>query len=521
MRRRITVACLLLTLSGCAGLPAPVTGAASQRVPETPRQSDDSYYVKAETAVAGRIAERGLRPARNVILFVGDGMGISTLTAARIFAGQQKGGDGESHRLVMETMPWSALSRTYTHDAQVADSAPTAAAMTTGVKSYNGTIGVTQAADVRRCASAEAASAVSLWELAESAGLSTGLVSTARLTHATPAAAYAKTTERDWEDDSQVSESGAAAGCRDIARQFVEHSFGDGIDFAMAGGRQHFLPGTAPDPEYPNRKGARKDGRNLMDEWRAARSGRTVIVDRNGFDAARFADGGQYLGLFEPSHMQYEADRAKDRAGEPSLAEMTRAAIANLSANPKGYLLMVEAGRIDHAHHAGNAARALADTVALDEAVAAALAATDPEETLIIVTADHSHVFVIQGYPGRNNPILGLVSYPEGTGNARGLDGKPFTTLSYMNGPGSICKVSGEGVVCNRRDLSTVDTTSVDYVQEALIPLASETHGGEDVAVFASGPGAQLFSGSIEQNEIFHVMGRSLGLVAPRRATPR
>jgi alkaline phosphatase len=508
------MALLGLLAAGCASIPdGAVTSAAPGPAAVAPRQAGDSYYIKAAGAVAGRIETRGLAKAKNVILFVGDGMGVSTITAARIFAGQQKGVDGESHVLAMEKLPWSAFSRTYTHDAQVADSAPTAAAMTTGVKSANGTIGVTQSADLLRCETAASDYAVSLWELAEQAGLSTGLVSTARLTHATPAAAYAKTTERDWEDDSQVSERGTQAGCRDIARQFVEHSWGDGIDFAMGGGRQHFLPETVADPEYPNRRGARKDGRNLVEEWRGARPGRTVMFERSAFDAADFAAGGQVLGLFEPSHMQYEADRVRDRGGEPSLAEMTRAAISSLSSNPNGYLLMVEAGRIDHAHHAGNAARALADTVALDEAVAAAVASTDPDDTLIMVTADHSHVFVIQGYPGRNNPILGLVSYPDGAGNARGLDGKPFTTLSYMNGPGSICKVSGEGIVCSRRDLSTIDTTAVDFVQDALIPLAAETHGGEDVAVFASGPGAQLVSGSIEQNEIFHIMGRSLGLI--------
>lgn len=503
----VSMACLL-SLSACAS-----SGGPTEAPPPAVRQQQDSYYQSAAKAVSGREAERGAPRAKNVILFIGDGMGVSTITAGRIWAGQNRGVDGESYRLAMETLPYSAFAKTYTHDSQVADSAPTATAMTTGVKSYNGTIGVTQSADIRKCVTAETASADSLWEIAEDAGLATGVISTARLTHATPAATYAKTTERDWENDAQVSPSGKEAGCRDIARQFVDWRHGDGFEVFMGGGRANFLPSTLVDPEYPNLKGARADGRDLTREWAEAGSSRRVVTDLAGFRGVNFDSDVQVLGLFEPSHMQYEADRASDRAGEPSLADLTRAAITRLSRNPKGYVLMVEAGRIDHAHHAGNAARALADTAALDEAVAAAMAASDPRDTLIIVTADHSHTFVIQGYPGRNNPILGLVTYPDGKGAVRGLDSRPFTTLAYMNGPGSICRISPQGNVCNREDLSKVDTQALDYVQQALIPLPSETHGGEDVAVFARGPGAQLVSGTIEQNEIFHVMARSLGLV--------
>ncbi|MBI1339813.1 sulfatase-like hydrolase/transferase [bacterium] len=502
------------TAGGAAGSAAPTAAAnpvVSRRQPAPVVQAEDSYYRAAAAAVQSRIDARGVKPARNVILFVGDGMGISTITAARIWQGQQAGVDGESHRLAMEQLPWSAFSRTYTHDAQVADSAPTAAAMTTGVKSRNGTIGVTQAADTARCATARTSATTSLWSIAEDAGLATGVVSTARLTHATPAATFAQTTERDWEDDSQVPQSAKDAGCTDIAAQFIawNAAHGDGFEVALAGGRRQFMPETQADPEYPNSTGGRKDGRDITAEWRAGGANRVYVDGREGFDAVNFASDVQVLGLFEPSHMQYEADRLKDRRGEPSIAEMTRAAITRLSRDPDGYVLMVEAGRIDHAHHAGNAARALADTDALDQAVAAALAMTDPSETLIIVTADHSHVFTIAGYPTRNNPILGLVQYPAGEGNARGIDGKPFTTLGYMNGPGSVCRGVGAEARCERKDLSNVDTTAVDFQQEALIPLASETHAGEDVAVFASGPGAELFSGVIEQNEIFHVMARA------------
>jgi len=204
------------------------------------------------------------------------------------------------------------------------------------------------------------------------------------------------------------------------------------------------------------------------------------------------------IARIEPSHMQYEADREKDAAGEPSLAEMTLKAIEILSQNENGFVLQVEGGRVDHAHHAGNAARALTDTLAASAAIEAAYLAVDPSETLIVLTADHSHVFSIAGYPGRDTNILGLAG-------DLADDGKPYTILGYQNGPGA--KVDEP-----RADLTSVDTTDVDFLQQALIPLSSETHAGDDVAIFAQGPWAHLFHGVVEQNVVYHVMAKAIGL---------
>jgi alkaline phosphatase len=503
MFRSVLLVSSALLAANCTSMAGPLPNAVA------PVQANDSYYVSAHAAVARRAAERGSGHAKNVILFIGDGMGISTITAARIYSGQAKGVDGESYKLAMEQLPYSAFSKTYTHDSQVADSAPTATAMTTGVKSYNGTLGITQHANIRDCASAKTNATDSLWEIAEDAGLATGVISTARFTHATPAATYTKTTERDWEDDTSISPAGKAAGCTDIATSFLNWPHGDGMEVALGGGRAQNLPSTMTDPEYANQKGDRSDGRNLMDEWKAKRPGRVTVNDKAGFDAFDWGGSGQILGLFEPSHMQYDLDRNQQK--EPSLADMTTHAIERLSKNPKGYVLMVEGGRVDHALHNGNAARALGDAKALDEAVAAAVAMAG-KDTLIIVTADHSHTLMIQGYPERGNPILGLVK--EAGKLTLGQDGKPYTTLSFANGPGSVCKKQPDNkYLCDRADLTNVDTGAKDFLQQSLTPLGSETHGGEDVAIFAGGPGANLFSGAVEQNEIFHVMARSLGLV--------
>lgn len=113
------------------------------------------------------------------------------------------------------------------------------------------------------------------------------------------------------------------------------------------------------------------------------------------------------MGLFSPGHMDYALERHK-RPGQPSLVNMTAQALKLLSRNPQGYLLVVEAGNIDNAHHDGYVRHALHETSEMDDAVAHAVQVTNPDDTLIIVTADHSHTLTIAAYPERGQNILGL-----------------------------------------------------------------------------------------------------------------
>lgn len=477
--------------------------------------SRDPEYVQA----ARRVAERAPRAgrARNVILFVGDGMGITTITAARILEGQRKGGSGEDNRLAFEDLGQTALVRTYSANQQTSDSAPTATAMLTGRRANDGAISVSPDVDGNEAdqARVSAGAMMTLLEEAEARGLATGVVTTTRITHATPASAYAHTPNRNWEYDGPLVGKGNLA---DIAAQLISRQrTGNGIEVVMGGGRQMLLPREVADPEYPEQRGLRQDGRNLIEEWVAAQPGSRYVWNRAGFDAVDPARTTHLLGLFEPSHMRYEADRDRDAAGEPSLAEMTVKAIEILKRNRKGYFLLVEGGRIDHAHHAGNAFRALTDTAALSDAVRAAMQATSPRDTLILVTADHSHTLSMAGYPGRGNPILGLVKPAGADKPTLDFQGKPYATLSYANGPGHALVEDGSR---GRRapvnpgrnqDLGTIDTTSEGYFQEALVGMPAETHGGEDVALYARGPGSEAVRGSIDQIEVFHIMRRALG----------
>ncbi len=453
--------------------------------------------------------QQELKRAKNVILFIGDGMGPSTVTSARILEGQQKGLQGEDHLLSFERFPYTAFSKTYNVDAQVPDSAGTMTAMVTGIKTRIGVLSVGPESSRGDCADSAAHWLPTILEQAEEQGLMTGIVTTTRITHATPAALYAHAPDRDWEADSNLPQLARDQGCKDIASQLVNFNKGDGIDVILGGGRQQFMPSTAVDPEYPSVKGKRSDGQDLIAQWlRNNGPSAQYVWNKAQLDQAQ-AHPGKLLGLFEPSHMQYESERSRDSAGEPSLTELTETAIKRLQSSSKGFFLMVEAGRIDHAHHEGLAGKALLDAVELSRAVASAKSMTNDNETLIIVTADHSHTLTMSGYPVRGNPILGKVLDIEtGGGLALDLLGKPYTTLGYTNGPGAWQNSQNPGIA--RPDLSDIDTESLNFKQQASIPLQSETHSGEDVGIYAQGPTSQLVHGVLEQNLIYYIMHEAL-----------
>lgn len=493
MFRSTAAAGVLAMLAACAT--TPVAGPA--RAPLDAPQARDAYFrAGAARAAQGPSSER----AKNVVIFVGDGMGVTTVTAARIFAGQRAGRDGESNALAMDTFPHTAFSRTYSDDMQISESASTATAIVSGVKTKGGGLGLTAGARLNQCADVAGNISRSIFALAEDAGLATGVVTTARITHATPGATYSHVPNRNWENDAIVATDNGAP-CADIARQLVEWQAGDGFEIALGGGRANFLPSTVADPETPTVKGARLDGRNLVSEW-AAKPNHVYVWNTAQLNAA--GPNAQILGLFSPSHMAYEDDRARDTGGEPSLKEMAVAAVKRLSRDPDGYVLMVEGGRIDHGHHEGRATAALSEAVAMDEAIRAVLDMTSRNDTLVIVTADHSHTLTMSGYARRGTPILGL-STTESGAPALGADNKPYTTLGYANGPGAV--PPGQ----QRPDLSQVDTGAQAYRQQALVPMIAETHGGEDVPLYAWGPGDENFAGTLEQNVIFHLAARALG----------
>ncbi|XP_035236739.1 alkaline phosphatase, tissue-nonspecific isozyme [Anguilla anguilla] len=433
--------------------------------------------------------------AKNLILFLGDGMGIPTVTAARILKGQLNGHNGEETKLEMDKFPYVALSKTYNTDAQVADSAGTATAYLCGVKANEGTVGVSATAVRSQCNTTFGNEVTSILKWAKDAGKSVGIVTTTRVNHATPSAAYAHCVDRDWFSDAEMPAEAVQAGCKDIARQLMENI--PNIDVIMGGGRKYMYPKNTSDVEYPGERkhmGTRKDGRNLVKEWteRVKNQRGQYVWNRKELLALNPNNVDYLLGLFEPGDLTYDLER--NRETEPSLTEMVDVAIKILRRNSNGFYLLVEGGRIDHGHHEGKAKQALHEAVEMDRAVGRAALLTSLYDTLTVVTADHSHVFNFGGYTPRGNSIFGLAPM------LSDIDQKPFTSILYGNGPG-YKMVNGA-----RENVSTVNYTQNNYQAQSAVPLRMETHGGEDVAVFSKGPMAHLLHGVKEQNYIPHVM---------------
>jgi alkaline phosphatase len=487
-----------------------------------------SIAAASVAADAQNNGNRFRRKAKNVIFFVGDGMGVSTVTAARVFS---VGLDGQ---LVVDQFPYTALSKTYSSDSITPDSAPTMSAMMTGVNTNQSVIGFGESTEPNDFnGDGDGQAPWTLLELAKARGMRVGVVSTAQITHATPAATYAHINQRNNENDIALQALPTDAA--------YNQRLGNGVDVLMGGGRRFFVPAGVADEEGGG--GSRSDGRDLRAEFQAA--GYTYVWNAAGFSGLTGASL-PVLGLFERGHMEYEYDRPTDLGGEPSLSQMTVKAIQLLEQSSGrnrsgGYFLHVESGRIDHAHHEGNSYRALTDTEELDEAIGLAAQIVDLRETLIIVSADHSHVFNIAGYPLRplqelpypvnsfepgyatagqhGHGILDVVydlnqstGHVEESGDSNGV---PYTILGYLNGPG----YRGAARVDPRSDpfagrLGVVPSGPWDpaYRQESAVPLGSETHAGEDVAIYAIGTGAELVRGTVKNTHIFHVMKSALGL---------
>jgi alkaline phosphatase len=437
--------------------------------------------------------------AKNVIFFLGDGMGINTLTATRIYA------VGESGELTIDTLPESAFVKTFSNDAQVTDSAASMSAYMTGVKQNNGVISMsteTIAASPgpdgsSRCTNGQRVD--TLLELARRQGLAAGIVTTTSVTDATPAATYAHACHRKLQNDIAAMMVPGGAG--------YNVALGTGLDLVFGGGAQYFLPAA--------QGGKRADGRDLLAELRGR--GYRVVNDGAGF-AALAPSSQPVIGLFAQDHLAFDAER--DPARQPGLPEMTRKAIALLAERNggKGFFLMVEGGLIDHALHDSRARRALQETAQYDAALKAAIdemQKRDPgmKNTLIVATADHDHTLLINGYSPRSgkttdtNPgVLGLVrTIPDGKPRLD-KDGAPFTILGFGTGSNRI-----NGSRAAQAGLTDAIVSADGYHQEAAIRTGSETHGGADVFLGAIGAGSETFRGTIDNTRVFSLIKEAAG----------
>lgn len=388
-------------------------------------------------------------PAKNVILLIGDGMGFPQLTLARIDKAGVNLSEYASIELFMDGMEQTGYVSTFSANSFVTDSAPAATAMATGHKTNNGVIGQDATAIPKK---KDGKNLTTILELAEKAGLSTGLITTTRITHATPAAFYAHVDNRDNESE--------------IADQLSMSN----VDVILGGGLQYFIGKN--DSVLNCEESKRDDDRNLLADFSS--QGYAFVSNGTAFQKVDAKKTQKLLGLFESSHMQYELVRQSSIEMDPSLSEMTEKALAILSKNPRGFFLMVEGGRIDHAGHERNLSNTVADTLAFDEAVKTALDfAFQKNDTLVIVTADHE--------------CGGLVLQPEDLSDYEGGVIDPFFASGTARTPGP----------------------RYDFITE----MDEATHTAVDVPIMASGPGAENVSpGKLDNIQIFGIMKEALGL---------
>lgn len=462
--------------------------------------------VAALTGCASVQPSAGPARPKNVIFFLGDGMGLNTLTAARIYA---VGEDGE---LTLDTLPESAFVKTFSNDGQVTDSAASMSAYMTGRKVNNGVISMsadtaamapgvdaTGNKTVGRCTSGQPVT--TLGELARRHGKSVGVVTTTRVTDATPAAVYAHACERGMETQIAAALVPGGAGYNNALGP-------SGLDVLLGGGTRHFV-GTA-------QGGVRADGRDLLAELRA--SGARTVSDSAQLNAIDMRSRAPLIGLFAPANLSYDAVR--EPARDPGLAAMAKTAIGVLANNPNGFFLVVEGGLIDLALHDTNAKRALQEVVAFDHTIKATIAqmrAIDPglKNTLIVVTADHDHTLLLNGYAKRTGKttatepgVLGLVrSVSSGTPRLD-ADARPYTIIGFGTGENRV-QGSRASVPALTGDVVSADS----YRQESVVRTAigDETHGGTDVYLGAIGAGAERFGGTIDNTRVFELIKQAAG----------
>jgi len=477
---------------------------------------------KSSKTVSWEVYATGPRKARNVILFIGDGMAAAHRTAARILMagiteGRYHGG------LAMDAMTNMALVGTAGVDSIITDSANSASAYTTGHKSSVNALGVYADRTPDTLDDPRVETLTSL--LKRTGKIAVGVVTNTEVEDATPAAMVAHTRRRSDYD------------------QIVDMFHESRVDVLMGGGAAHFLPKSSPGSR-------RKDETDYVAKFRAAGYA-IATTEREMKSAAADPVTRKLLGLFHPSNMDGVLDRKFLKQGtvtsfpeQPDLVDMVRTALTVLARNDDGFVLMVESGLIDKYSHPLDWERAVMDTIMLDRAVAVAKEfAAARNDTLILVTADHTHGVSLVGTVDdavRSQEMrdkvgiyekAGFPSYPPANdeGYPPRLDVSRRLAIFFSAFPDHYetyrPKLDGPFVpAVAGADKSYVANEKYKDAPGALLRMGNlphsapqGVHSGEDVVLTAMGPGAERVRGFLDNTEVFRIIVDALGLAAEPR----
>lgn len=531
---------LTLEVAGPHG-PAPILHGDPERTSSAPDSLEVTYrglhyahagsYTVTATAVSNTqtgsssvghevvVARTKDEPARNVIFFLGDGMGQPAITAARILSKGMT--EGKYHGLLnMDVMDYRGLVTTSGADSIATDSANSMSAYMTGHKSSVNAMGVYEANDPDPSVHPRVENLAEM--LKRSRDMSIGVVSTAEIQDATPAAVWAHTRRR--------------AEYTAIMDQALEPERMP--DVLLGGGMATLLPQSHPDSK-------REDDRDLREEFRDR--GFHYVTTRAELQRSMRSNPQHLLGTFHPGNLNVYVDRQHapdpevlgEWTDQPGLVEMTRAALSVLESKPNGFFLMVEAASIDKMEHPLDGPRAVYDAIELDQAVGAAVEwAAGRDDTLIVVTADHNHSMSIVGTHDRRkdtepereaNAVYGDAGFPtyadeDGDGFPDDLDPDVQLFYGWSNHPDHSDDFRFNDTF-RQPALEDEDGTAVDNPErdpDALVQIGNlpyeETncvHTVEDVSIVASGPGAARFNAVLDNTEVFHAVAAALALELP------
>jgi alkaline phosphatase len=428
--------------------------------------------------------------SKNLIILIGDGMGPAQITLARLYAQKYLG----QEKLAMDDI-LVGMNSTYAGDSSykgqsgiVTDSAASATAFGTGIKTYNGAISVTNEEVAKPVASVITA--------AQEIGKATGIISTARITHATPAAYATNVRQRGMENA--------------IASQYLE----SGVDVLLGGGERHFV---ASEEESTYGKTKRTDNNDLVSQFKDAGYG--VVYNK---EQLLNASEKKLLGFFDDSHVAYNLDRGSET---PNLSDQLSKAIEVLESDEDGFVIMLEGGRIDHAGHANDLHSIALETIEFDQAVKTALdyAKLHPE-TSVMVTADHEtggltigrdsvydgYLDVFKQVTASSSKIGGELKEAKDAAAVREIVTK-YTGIKDLTEEEVQLILDGKELDGSISSYGREGSFNAVIAKRALFGWTGHGHTGVDVGVYAYGPVAKHLVGFTDNTEFAKAGARTIG----------